>query len=61
MGVHIQVANPVSEHASPSLGAGLGLANTFERLKLTHPTASLATSLHADGFVAEVRLPLDRE
>jgi hypothetical protein len=56
----IRVTNPVSAHASPNPGAGLGLANTRERLKLMHPTASLATSLQDGRFVAEVRLPLDR-
>jgi hypothetical protein len=56
----IRVTNPVSAHASPNPGAGLGLANTRERLKLMHPTASLATSLRDGRFVAEVRLPLDR-
>jgi two-component system sensor histidine kinase AlgZ len=57
----IQVTNPVSAHASPNPGAGLGLANTRERLKLMHPTASLATCLQDGRFVAEVRLPLERE
>ena len=57
----IRVDNPVSAQASPNPGAGLGLANTRERLKLMHPTASLLTSLHDGRFVAEVRLPLDRE
>jgi two-component system sensor histidine kinase AlgZ len=55
----IQVTNPVSAHASPNPGAGLGLANTRERLKLMHPAASLSTCLQAGRFVAEVRLPLD--
>ncbi len=57
----IQVTNPVSAYASPNPGAGLGLANTRERLKLMHPTASLSTSLHEGRFVAEVRLPLERD
>lgn len=57
----IRVTNPVSTHASPNPGAGLGLANTRERLKLMHPTASLSTSLRDGRFVAEVRLSLDRE
>jgi len=57
----IRVTNPVSAHASPNPGAGLGLANTRERLKLMHPTASLSTSLQDGYFVAEVRLPLERE
>jgi two-component system sensor histidine kinase AlgZ len=57
----IRVDNPVSAQASPNPGAGLGLANTRERLKLMHPTASLSTSLRDGRFVAEVRLPLERE
>jgi two-component system sensor histidine kinase AlgZ len=57
----IRVTNPVSAHASPNPGAGLGLANTRERLKLMHPTASLSTSLQDGRFVAEVRLPLERD
>jgi hypothetical protein len=57
----IQVTNPVSAHASPNPGAGLGLANTRERLKLMHPAASLSTCLQDGRFVAEVRLPLERE
>jgi hypothetical protein len=57
----IRVTNPVSTQASPNPGAGLGLANTRERLKLMHPTASLSTSLQDGRFVAEVRLPLERE
>jgi two-component system sensor histidine kinase AlgZ len=40
-GPAIRVTNPVSAHASPNPGAGLGLANTRERLKLMHPGASL--------------------
>jgi two-component system, LytTR family, sensor histidine kinase AlgZ len=57
----IRVTNPVSAHASPNPGAGLGLANTRERLRLMHPTASLHTNLQDGRFVAEVRLPLDKE
>jgi two-component system, LytTR family, sensor histidine kinase AlgZ len=57
----IRVTNPVSVHASPNPGAGLGLANTRERLRLMHPTASLRTNLQEGRFVAEVHLPLDRE
>jgi hypothetical protein len=57
----IRVANPVSAQTSPNPGAGLGLANTRERLKLMHPTASLVTSVEGGRFVAEVRLPLDRD
>jgi sensor histidine kinase YesM len=57
----IRVTNPVSPQASPNPGAGLGLANTRERLKLMHPAASLSTSLQDGRFVAEVRLPLERD
>jgi hypothetical protein len=57
----IQVTNPVSTQASPNPGAGLGLTNTRERLKLMHPAASLSTCLQDGRFVAEVRLPLERE
>jgi hypothetical protein len=55
----IRVTNPASAQASPNPGAGLGLANTRERLKLMHPTASLSTCLQDGRFVAEVRLPLE--
>jgi hypothetical protein len=54
----IQVTNPVSVHASPNPGAGLGLANTRDRLRLLHPGASLDAGMRGDRFVAEVRLPL---
>jgi hypothetical protein len=57
----IRVTNPAGAQASPNPGAGLGLANTRERLRLMHPTASLRTNLHDGRFVAEVRLPLARE
>lgn len=57
----IRVTNPTGGHASPNPGAGLGLANTRERLRLMHPTASLRTNLQDGRFVAEVRLPLERE
>jgi LytS/YehU family sensor histidine kinase len=57
----IRVTNPVSTQASPNPGAGLGLANTRERLKLMHPTASLSTGLQDGRFVAAVRLPLERD
>lgn len=57
----IRVTNSASAQASPNPGAGLGLANTRERLKLMHPGASLSTSLQDGRFVAEVRLPLERD
>jgi LytS/YehU family sensor histidine kinase len=54
----IQVSNPVSGLSSPNPGAGLGLSNTRDRLRIMHPGASLHAG-PADGrFVAEVRLPL---
>ena len=54
----ISVTNPVSTQVSPNPGAGLGLANTRERLRLMHPAASLRAGLQGDRFVAEVHLPL---
>jgi hypothetical protein len=57
----IRVTNPALAQASPNPGAGLGLANTRERLRLMHPTATLRTDLQDGRFVAEVRLPLARE
>jgi hypothetical protein len=57
----IRVTNPALAQASPNPGAGLGLANTRERLRLMHPTATLRTNLQDGRFVAEVRLPLARE
>lgn len=57
----IRVTNPALAQASPNPGAGLGLANTRERLRLMHPTATLRTTLPDGRFVAEVRLPLARE
>lgn len=54
----IRVTNPVHAQASPNPGAGLGLANTRDRLRLMHPGASLHAGLQGDRFVAEVRLPL---
>jgi two-component system sensor histidine kinase AlgZ len=58
----IRVTNPVSALASPNPGAGLGLANTRDRLRLMHAGASLQAGRQGDRFVAEVRLPLmDRD
>jgi hypothetical protein len=57
----IRVTNPALAQASPNPGAGLGLANTRERLRLMHPTATLRTNLQDGRFVAEVLLPLERD
>jgi two-component system sensor histidine kinase AlgZ len=54
----IRVTNPVVAQASPNPGAGLGLVNTRERLRLMHSSASLHAGRQGDRFVAEVRLPL---
>jgi two-component system, LytTR family, sensor histidine kinase AlgZ len=57
----IRVTNPALAQVSPNPGVGLGLANTRERLRLMHPTASLRTTLQDGRYVAEVHLPLARE
>jgi hypothetical protein len=54
----IRVSNPASGQASPNRGAGLGLANTRDRLRLMHPAASLEAGLQGGRFVAKIRLPL---
>ncbi|WP_156885660.1 sensor histidine kinase [Massilia niastensis] len=54
----IRVTNPVGGPASANPGAGLGLANTRDRLGLMNPAASLRAGPQGDRFVAEVRLPL---
>jgi hypothetical protein len=54
----IRVTNPLNAQASPNPGAGLGLANTGDRLRLMHPAATLHAGPRGDRFVAEVRLPL---
>jgi sensor histidine kinase YesM len=54
----IRVTNPAGATVSTNPGAGLGLANTRDRLRLMHPAASLQAGLQGDRFVAEVRLPL---
>ncbi|MFC3459117.1 sensor histidine kinase [Massilia haematophila] len=54
----IRVTNPAGSGVSPNPGAGLGLANTRERLRLLHPGASLHAGMKGERFVAEVRLPL---
>lgn len=57
--VIVRVTNPVTAHASPNPGAGLGLVNTRERLRLTIPNATLAAAREGERFVAEVRLPME--
>jgi two-component system sensor histidine kinase AlgZ len=54
----IRVANPAGAGVPANPGAGLGLANTRDRLRLMHPSASLQAGLQGERFVAEVRLPL---
>lgn len=54
----IKVSNAVNAHVSPNPGAGLGLANTRERLRLMNPAATLSAGRDGDRFVVEVRLPL---
>jgi hypothetical protein len=56
----IRVTNPLNAQASPNPGAGLGLANTRDRLRLMHPAATLQAGPQGERFVAEVRLPLDQ-
>lgn len=54
----VRVTNPLGTGTPANPGAGLGLANTRERLRLMHPEASLQAGRQAERFVAEVRLPL---
>ena len=54
----IRVTNPSHDDVSANPGAGLGLANTQDRLRLMHAHASLKAGRQGDRFVAEVRLPL---
>lgn len=56
----IGVTNPAGDNAHANPGAGLGLANTQDRLRLMHPRASLQAKRQGDRFVAEVRLPFKR-
>lgn len=56
----IGVTNPASDNVPANPGAGLGLANTHDRLRLMHPCASLQAGRRGDRFVAEVRLPIKR-
>jgi two-component system sensor histidine kinase AlgZ len=54
----IEVSNAASAHVSQNPGAGLGLANTRERLRLMNPAATLRAERDGNRFVVEVRLPL---
>jgi len=56
--LRIAVSNPIGAQGSPNPGAGLGLKNTRDRLRLMHPAASLQAGPLGDRFVAEVCLPL---
>jgi LytS/YehU family sensor histidine kinase len=56
--MRIVVTNPVTPGAAPNPGAGLGLANTRDRLRLVHPAATLTAGVLDGRFVAEVRLPI---
>ena len=54
----VRVCNQVAQDAPPNPGAGLGLANTQDRLRLTHSDATLRAGRQGEHFVAEIRLPL---
>ncbi len=54
----IRVTNPIGAEVSANPGAGLGLANIGDRLRLMDPDASLHAARQGDRFVAEVRLPI---
>ena len=56
--MRIRVSNAIGAQASPNPGAGLGLANTRERLRLMNPAASLHAGRQGDRFVAQFHLPL---
>lgn len=56
--ISIRVSNPAYLASKANPGAGLGLANTRDRLRLMHSDASLHAGPEGDRFVAEVRLPL---
>lgn len=56
--VLVRVTNPAVGGTPANPGAGLGLANTQDRLRLMQPEASLRAGRQGERFVAEVRLPL---
>lgn len=55
----VRVTNPARDGVPANPGAGLGLANTQDRLRLMHPEATLRAGRQGERFVAEVRLPLE--
>lgn len=57
----VTVTNRVLAQASPNPGAGLGLANTRDRLQRITPGAALHAGVRGERFVAELRLPLAKE
>jgi two-component system, LytTR family, sensor histidine kinase AlgZ len=54
----VRVTNPAGGGTPANPGAGLGLANTQDRLRVMQPEASLRAGRQGERFVAEVRLPL---
>jgi len=56
----VRVTNPARCGTPANPGAGLGLANTQDRLRLMHAEASLHAARQDDRFVAEIRLPLSK-
>lgn len=54
----VRVSNPARRGVKANPGAGLGLPNTQDRLRLMHAGATLRAGLQGERFVAEIRLPL---
>jgi two-component system sensor histidine kinase AlgZ len=54
----VRVSNPARRGIKANPGAGLGIPNTRDRLRLMHAEARLRTQLEGERFVAEIRLPL---
>ncbi|MCD2515800.1 histidine kinase [Massilia sp. G4R7] len=54
----VRVSNPARRGVKANPGAGLGLSNTQDRLRLMHAEAALRAGLQGERFVAEIRLPL---
>ena len=59
--VLVRVSNPARRGVKANPGAGLGLPNTRDRLRLMHAEASLRAGLEGERFVAEIRLPLQEQ